>query len=71
MACVTSPPSLSNFEALTCVQSDGSMTRYRFFTYVFVGAGLWYLLPDFLFTAVGWFSWACWIAPGVFACSSA
>lgn len=25
--------------------SDGSLTRYRFFTYVFIGSALWYILP--------------------------
>jgi hypothetical protein len=48
---------------LTSAQSDGSMTRYRFFTYVFLAAGAWYILPNFLFSALSSFSFICWIWP--------
>lgn len=43
--------------------SDGSLTRYRFFTIVLAGAFAWYFLPGFLFTALSSFSFICWAAP--------
>lgn len=43
--------------------SDGSLTRYRFFTVVLAGAFAWYFLPGFLFTALSSFSFVCWAAP--------
>lgn len=41
----------------------GGISRERFFTLCFVGAGVWYLLPGYLFSALSVFSWVCWIAP--------
>lgn len=43
--------------------TDGRMPRLKFF-FVFFGAGFaYYFLPGFLFTALGFFSWICWIKP--------
>ncbi|KAJ7471298.1 small oligopeptide transporter, partial [Mycena galericulata] len=39
------------------------ISRERFFLIVFLGAATWYLVPGYLFQALSWFSWACWIAP--------
>lgn len=41
----------------------GGISRERFFLYVFIGGGCWYVLPGYLFTALSTFSWVCWIAP--------
>ncbi len=56
--------------------STGGMTRFRFLMVAGGAAFAWYLLPGefslpyvsltvsgFLFTALSWFSYACWIAP--------
>ena len=43
--------------------ADGSMTRFRFFTFVCGGAFIWYFVPGFLFQALSSFSWLCWIWP--------
>ena len=41
----------------------GGLSRERFFTYIFIFATFWYFLPGYLFTALSYFSWVCWIAP--------
>ncbi|KAK8865665.1 OPT family small oligopeptide transporter [Kwoniella newhampshirensis] len=41
----------------------GGMSRFKFLIYAGVGAFAWYFLPGFLFTALSYFSWACWIRP--------
>ncbi|KDN37828.1 hypothetical protein RSAG8_09882, partial [Rhizoctonia solani AG-8 WAC10335] len=43
--------------------SRGGISRERFFIYVFIGGFFWYFLPGYLFTALSYFSWVCWIAP--------
>ncbi|OCH85661.1 small oligopeptide transporter [Obba rivulosa] len=43
-------------------QREG-ISRERFFTYAFVTAALWYLVPGYLFQALSTFTWGCWIAP--------
>ncbi|KAL5592696.1 hypothetical protein BROUX41_005716 [Berkeleyomyces rouxiae] len=40
-----------------------SMSRMRFFTYAFVGMFFYFFLPNYLFSALGYFSWMTWIAP--------
>ncbi len=45
------------------VGDRGGISRERFFLYVLVGGGIWYILPGYLFTALSAFSWATWIAP--------
>ncbi|TDL22377.1 small oligopeptide transporter [Rickenella mellea] len=41
----------------------GGISRERFFTYAFTAATLYYFLPGYLFQALSYFSWVCWIAP--------
>ncbi|KAN0062883.1 hypothetical protein ACQY0O_004704 [Thecaphora frezii] len=43
--------------------ADGSMTRFRFFSIVSIGAFFYYFLPGFLFQALSVFNWVCWIFP--------
>lgn len=43
--------------------ADGTMTRYRYFTYVIAGATLWYFVPGFLFTSLSSFGFLTWIWP--------
>ncbi|KAF5624340.1 OPT family small oligopeptide transporter [Fusarium sp. NRRL 52700] len=39
------------------------ISRYRFFILAFVASFCWYWFPDFIFPALGYFTWICWIAP--------
>jgi len=41
----------------------GGISRERFFLYVWIGGVCWYFVPGYLFQAVSYFSWVCWIAP--------
>lgn len=41
----------------------GGISRERFFLYAFLGSAIWYVFPGYLFTALSYFSWVCWIAP--------
>lgn len=41
----------------------GGITRERFFIYAFLGSFAWYFFPGYLFQALSYFSWVCWIAP--------
>ncbi|WWD18152.1 OPT family small oligopeptide transporter [Kwoniella shandongensis] len=41
----------------------GGMSRFRFLIIAGIGAFVWYFVPGFLFTALSYFSYACWIAP--------
>ncbi|KAH9059645.1 small oligopeptide transporter [Lactarius vividus] len=43
--------------------SRGGISRERFFLYVFVGYFCYNFLPSYLFTALSYFSWVCWIVP--------
>ncbi|KAF9038022.1 OPT oligopeptide transporter [Panaeolus papilionaceus] len=45
------------------VGNRGGMSRERFFFYGFLASGLWYVFPGYLFSALSFFSWVCWIAP--------
>ncbi|KAL6837879.1 OPT superfamily oligopeptide transporter [Trichoderma camerunense] len=38
-------------------------SRYKFFLIAFTAAFVWYWFPDFIFPALGYFTWVCWIAP--------
>ncbi|EEB06617.1 glutathione transporter Pgt1 [Schizosaccharomyces japonicus yFS275] len=40
-----------------------TITRYRFFTYVMVAAFIFYWFPGFIFTALSYFTFLCWIWP--------
>ncbi|KAF7377765.1 Glutathione transporter 1 [Mycena sanguinolenta] len=39
------------------------MSRERFFLLAFLATATWYFIPGYLFQALSYFSWACWIAP--------
>ena len=41
----------------------GGISRERFFLYACAGSLSWYFLPGYLFQALSYFSWVCWIAP--------
>jgi OPT family small oligopeptide transporter len=41
---------------------DG-ISRERFFLTAFLGAAVWYIFPGYLFQALSFFSWVCWLAP--------
>lgn len=47
-------------------ESDSSISRFRFFLFVFGGAIIWNFVPGFLFQAVSVFGWLCWIWPNNF-----
>ncbi|KND87786.1 Sexual differentiation process protein isp4 [Tolypocladium ophioglossoides CBS 100239] len=46
-------------------QSESSQrsSGYRFFLWTFAAGFSWYWLPNFLFPALGYFTWICWISP--------
>ncbi|KAH0368904.1 OPT superfamily oligopeptide transporter, partial [Aureobasidium melanogenum] len=48
-------------------ESEGGSTwrisRYAFFMFVFVASFVWYWFPNFIFPAVGYFTFLCWIWP--------
>ncbi|KAM0559901.1 hypothetical protein ACHAPJ_003851 [Fusarium lateritium] len=41
----------------------GKISRYHFFILAFFASFCWYWFPDFIFPALGYFTWICWIAP--------
>lgn len=41
----------------------GGISRERFFFYAFLGSTCWYFLPGYIFQALSFFNWVCWIAP--------
>lgn len=41
----------------------GGLSRERFFFYCFAASFVWYFFPGYLFQALSYFSWVCWIAP--------
>ena len=41
----------------------GGISRERFFFYCFAASAIWYLVPGYLFKALRYFSWVCWLAP--------
>ncbi len=41
----------------------GHISRERFFLIVFLGSMVYYFIPGYLFTALSFFNWVCWIAP--------
>ncbi|KZV83488.1 small oligopeptide transporter [Exidia glandulosa HHB12029] len=47
----------------TGLGNRGGISREKFFVIVLVASGLWYFVPGYLFTALSYFSWVCWIAP--------
>ncbi|KAI0342222.1 OPT oligopeptide transporter [Trametopsis cervina] len=45
------------------IGNRGGISRERFFLYAFLGSFAWYFFPGYLFQALSYFSWVCWIAP--------
>ncbi|KAG1824546.1 OPT oligopeptide transporter [Suillus subaureus] len=45
------------------IGNRGGISRERFFVYVFCAGCAWYFIPGYLFQALSFFSWVCWIAP--------
>jgi len=43
--------------------TGGGMSREKFFLIILAGSFFWYFLPGYLFTALSYFSWVCWIFP--------
>ena len=41
----------------------GGISRERFFLYAWLASMCWYFVPGYLFQALSYFSWVCWIAP--------
>ncbi|KAG6373666.1 OPT oligopeptide transporter [Boletus reticuloceps] len=41
----------------------GGISRERFFLYAWIAGMCWYFVPGYLFQALSYFSWVCWIAP--------
>lgn len=58
---------LNTLHAGEDVDPRGGITRYRFFLYVTGATFCWTFLPGFLFQALSFFSWACWIAPSTWS----
>ena len=48
------------------VRSGWSISRYRFFFYVFGGMFIYFWFPGFIFQALSYFAWMTWIAPNNF-----
>ncbi|KDQ16484.1 hypothetical protein BOTBODRAFT_30813 [Botryobasidium botryosum FD-172 SS1] len=45
------------------IGTRGGISRERFFFYGFLASFCWYFVPGYIFTALSYFSWVCWIAP--------
>ncbi|TDL15748.1 OPT oligopeptide transporter [Rickenella mellea] len=45
------------------IGSRGGMSRERFFSYACFGSAVWYFFPGYIFQALSYFDWVCWIAP--------
>ncbi|KIK34782.1 hypothetical protein CY34DRAFT_812696 [Suillus luteus UH-Slu-Lm8-n1] len=45
------------------IGNRGGISRERFFVYVFSASCAWYFFPGYLFQALSYFTWVCWIAP--------
>ncbi|KAL0956572.1 hypothetical protein HGRIS_002709 [Hohenbuehelia grisea] len=41
----------------------GGMSREKFFFVCFIASAVWYIVPGYLFQALSYFSWMCWIMP--------
>ncbi|KAL0958799.1 hypothetical protein HGRIS_014119 [Hohenbuehelia grisea] len=50
-------------QSYTGIGQHQGLSRERYFCYAFIGAIIWYFLPGYLFQALSFFSWVCWIAP--------
>ena len=45
------------------IGARAGISRGRFFLYAWIAGICWYFLPGYLFQALSYFSWVCWIAP--------
>ncbi|KZT68237.1 small oligopeptide transporter [Daedalea quercina L-15889] len=45
------------------IGNRGGISRERFFSYVFLASFSWYWFPDYIFQAMSYFNWVCWIVP--------
>ncbi|PAV24301.1 OPT oligopeptide transporter [Pyrrhoderma noxium] len=45
------------------VGNRGGISRERFFVYCLIAGTSWYFFPGYIFQALSYFSWVCWIAP--------
>ena len=45
------------------IGNRGGLSRERFFCYAFAGSLCWYFFPAYIFQALSYFSWVCWIVP--------
>ena len=45
------------------IGTRGGISRERFFFYGFLGSFCWYFFPGYIFSALSYFNWVCWIAP--------
>lgn len=45
------------------IGNRGGISRERFFSFVFLGSFCWYWFPDYIFQAMSYFNWVCWIVP--------
>ena len=45
------------------IGNRGGISRERFFFYGFLASTLWYFFPGYIFQALSFFNWVCWIAP--------
>ncbi|KAL6307856.1 OPT oligopeptide transporter [Sparassis latifolia] len=45
------------------IGNRGGISRERFFFFVFLGSFCWYFFPYYIFAALSYFNWVCWIVP--------
>ncbi|KAG6331009.1 hypothetical protein ID866_8080 [Astraeus odoratus] len=45
------------------IGTHGGMSREHFFLYAWIASIVWYFFPGYIFSALSYFSWVCWIAP--------
>jgi OPT family small oligopeptide transporter len=50
-------------QVYTGMGTRAGLSRGRFFTYVWFGGLCWYFFPGYLFQALSYFTWVCWLAP--------
>jgi OPT family small oligopeptide transporter len=49
--------------AYSGIGSHGGISRERFFSYAFIASTIWCFFPGYIFQALSYFSWVCWIVP--------
>ncbi|KAI0739686.1 OPT oligopeptide transporter [Daedaleopsis nitida] len=45
------------------IGNRGGISREWFFLYAFLGSFFWFFFPGYIFQALSYFNWVCWIAP--------